>query len=109
MNTQLIIDNSGHLRFVKAGFLGSMNDAGSYALMTPIGPGQLLDLPVGACLLAYKGYPGRGPLVTPVRANQMHLLNRRQRRRARHFNRCHSRRLVKVEHVFKEVYKVLHF
>lgn len=103
MNTQLIIDNFGHLRFVQAGFLGSMNDAGSYGLMTPIGPGQQLDLPPGACLLADKGYPGRGPLMTPVRNNQMHLLNQRQRRRARHFNRCHSRRRVKVEHVFKEM------
>lgn len=103
MHTQLVVDNLGHLRFVQAGFPGSINDAGSFGLMTPIGPGQPLDLPVGACLLADKGYPGRRPLMTPVRNNQMHLLNRRQRRRARNFNRCHSSRRVKVEHVFKEI------
>ena len=42
-------------------------------------------------------------LLTPIRANQMRLLNNRDRRRARRFNRKLSRRRIKVEHVFKEI------
>jgi hypothetical protein len=103
MNTQLIIDSQGHLRFVQAGFLGSTHDATSYRLMPPIGPGQPLVLPPGAHLLADKAYPNGGPLLKPVRANQIPLLNQRDRRRARKFNSCLSRRRIKVEHVFKNM------
>jgi len=103
MNTQLVIDNEGHLRFVQAGFLGSTHDARSYRIIVPIGPGLPLDLPPGVNLLADKAYPDGGPLNTPVRAIQMRLLNHRERRRARKFNRCLSRRRIKVEHVFKEM------
>ncbi|KXJ12947.1 hypothetical protein AC249_AIPGENE24116 [Exaiptasia diaphana] len=60
---------------MRAGFLGSTNDAASYRLMTPIGPGQPLSLPVGAKFLADKGYPGVDPLLTPVRAIQMRVYN----------------------------------
>lgn len=102
-NTQLIIDNNGHLRFVQAGFFGSTHDATSYRLMTPIGPGHPLSLPNRAKILADKAYPGAHPLLTAVRAQQMRGLNRRDRRRARRFNRYLSRRRIKVEHVFKEM------
>ena len=78
MNTQLVMDNEGHIRFVQAGFLGST-------------------------LLADKAYPDGGSLLTPVRANQMPLLNHRDRRRARRFNTLLSKRSVKIEHVFKEM------
>ena len=71
--------------------------------MTPIGPGQPLSLPVGAKFLADKGYPGVDPLLTPVRAIQMRGSNRRDRRRARKFNRCLSSRRIKVEHVFNDM------
>lgn len=37
MNTQLVIVNEGHTRFVQAGFLGSTHDAVSFRLMEPIG------------------------------------------------------------------------
>lgn len=97
MHTQLVVDNQGHLRFVQAGFLGSTHDARSYRLMVPV------NLPPGLNLLADRAYPDGGPLTTPVRAIQMHLLNRRERRRARKFNRALSRRRIKVEHVFKEM------
>ena len=86
-----------------AGFLGSTHDATSYRLMTPVGPGQPLSLPNGAKLLADKAYPGAHPLLTAVRAQQMRLLNRRDRRRAHRFNRRLSSRRIKVEHVFKEM------
>ena len=48
MNTQLVMDNGGHIRFVQAGFLGSTHDAVSFRLMGPIGPGRNLDLPPNA-------------------------------------------------------------
>ena len=53
--------------------------------------------------LVDKAYPDGGPLLTPIRANQMALLNNRERSRAYMFNRLLSKRRVKVEHVFKEM------
>ena len=103
MNTQLVIDNDGNIRFVQAGFLGSTHDATSYRLMEPIGPGLNLDIPPNASLLADRAYPDHGSLLTPIRAGQMHLLNYRERRRARKFNRALAKRRVKIEHVIKEV------
>lgn len=103
LNTQLVMDNEGHIRFLQAGFLGATHDATAYRLMQPIGPGLALDVPPGAKLLGDRGYPDGGVLVTPVRAGQMHLLNQGARRRARKFNGALSRRRVKVEHVFKEI------
>ena len=109
MNTQLVMDNEGHIRFVQAGFLGSTYDAVSFRLMEPIGPGRNLDLPPNAKFLADKAYPDGGSLLTSVRANQMPLLNHRDRRRARRFNTLLSKRRVRIEHVFKEMktYKVI--
>lgn len=102
-NTQIVIDNQGHLRFVQAGFFGSTHDATAYRLMTPIGPGQPLNIPPGAFFLADRAYPDGGSLLTPIRAIQMRLLNPRDRRRAGKFNRCLARRRIKVEHVFKDI------
>ena len=83
--------------------------ARSFWLMESIGRGRNLDLPPNAKLLADKSYPDGGSLLTTVRANQMPLLNHRDRRRARRFNTLLFKRRVKVEHVFKEVktYKVI--
>ena len=100
MNTQLVMDNERHIRFVQAGFLGSTHDVISFRLMGPIGPGRNLDLPPNAKLLADKAYPEGGSLLTPVRANQMPLLNHRDRKRARRFNTLLSKRRVKIDHVF---------
>jgi len=80
MNTQLVIDNEGHIRFVQARFLGSTHDAVSFQLMEPIGLGRNLDFLPNANLLADKAYPAGGRLLTPIRANQMALLNNRERR-----------------------------
>ena len=103
LNTQVIIDNEGNIRFLQAGFLGSTDDALSYRLMEQVGPGFNLDLPPNVRLLGDRGYPDDDCLLTPVRAGQMHLLGRRGRRQARKFNRALSKRRVKVEHVIKEV------
>ena len=103
MNTQLIVDAEGHIRFLQAGFLGSTHDALSFRLMEPVGPGRNLDLPPNARLLADRAYPDGAPILTAVRAGQMHLLNPRERRRACRFNRALARRRIKVEHIFKEV------
>ena len=71
--------------------------------MEPIGAGRNLDLPPDVKLLADQTYPEGGSLLTPVRANQMPLLNRRDRRRARRFNTLLSKRRLKIEYVFKEM------
>ena len=103
MNTQRVIHNEGHIRFAQARFLGSTHDVISFQLMEPISPRRNLDFLPNANLLADKAYPAGGPLLTPIRANQMALLNNRERRRACKFNRLFSKRRVKVEHVFKEM------
>ena len=59
--------------------------------MEPTGRGRNLDLPPNAKLLALhlaKAHPDGGVLMTPVRENQLPLLNNRERRRARRFNRA---------------------
>ena len=65
INTQMICDNQGNIRFLQAGFLGSMHDAHRFRLMDQIGPGLALDIPVNALFLADKGYPDVPPLLTP--------------------------------------------
>lgn len=102
-NTQVIVDNNGHLRYVHAGFLGSSHDAATFRLMAPIGHGQVLNLPQNAKLLADRAYPDGGPLLTPIRAQQIRVLNRGDRQRALKFNRKLSSRRIKVEHVIKDI------
>ena len=102
-NTQLIIDNEGHQRFVRARFLESTHDAISYRLMTPVGHERQQSLPQEEKLIADRGQPDDIALLTPVRAGQMRILNNTERRQARNFNRCLSSRRIKVEHVFKEM------
>ena len=99
MNTQLVIDNEGNIRFDQAVFLGTTHDATSYRLMEPIGPGLNLDFPPNVSLLADMAYPYHGSLLTPIRAGQMHLLKHRERRRVRKFNRALAKGRVKIEHV----------
>lgn len=52
MNTQLVKDNRGKIRFIQAGFLDSTHDATSDRLKEPIGPGLNRDIPLNARLLA---------------------------------------------------------
>ena len=104
LNTQLICDNTGHIRFLQTGFLGGMHDSQAFRLMEPVGPGQVLDLPNGVVLLADKGYPDNVPLLTPFRQAQIRAMrNNRERRRARKFNRELARKRVRVEHIFKQI------
>lgn len=103
INTQMICDNRGHIRFLQAGFLGSTHDSQSYRLMEPIGPGLTLDIPLGVVFLADKGYPDNLPLLTPFRQAQMRIMNNRDRRRAMQFNRELSRKRIKIEHIFKNL------
>ena len=50
LNTQMVYDNTGHIRFLQAGFLGSTHDSQSFRLMQPVGPGLGLDVLVVNCL-----------------------------------------------------------
>lgn len=104
LSTQLICDNQGHIRFLQAGFLGSMHDTQSFRLMDRIGPGLTLDIPANAVFLADKGYPDVPPLLTPFRQNQIRRMpNNREKRKARRFNRKLSTKRVSVEHIFKHL------
>lgn len=103
LNTQMVCDNRGHIRFLQTGFLGSTHDSLSYRLMVPVGPGLTLDIPQGVVFLADKGYPDAPPLLTPFIQIQIRRLGYRQRNKARRFNREHSRRRIKIEHVFKNL------
>ena len=76
LNTQMLCDNKGHIRFLQAGFLGSTHDSQSYRLMQPLGPGLALDVPAGVVFLADKGYPDNPPLLTPFRQAQTRRMNR---------------------------------
>ena len=104
LNTQLVCDNSGHIRFLQAGFLGSMNDAQTFRLMDQIGPGLALDVPPDVVFLADRGYPDIPPLLTPFRQNQIRRMqNVRDQRKARRFNRKLSQKRIKIEHIFKNL------
>ena len=82
MNTQIIVDNLGSIVFLQAGFLGGQNDAANFLLMERIGPGTDHDMPVGALLLADKGYADTPPLLTPFRKAQIRTLAIPDKRRA---------------------------
>ena len=80
LNTQLICDNQGHIRYLQAGFLGSTHDSLTFRFIEPIGPGLALDFPANAFLLADRGYPDVQPLLTPFRQAQIRRLGQRDRR-----------------------------
>ena len=61
LNTQLICDNRGHVRFLQTGFFESMHDAHTCRLMTPVGPGKAL------AGLSYR----RESCYWPIKATQM--------------------------------------
>lgn len=71
--------------------------------MAPIGPGLNLNIPTNVLLSADRGYPDDSSLLTPVRAGQMYLLNHRERRRSRKFNRALANRRVKIEDASKRL------
>ena len=103
MSTQIITDNENNIRFLQAGFVGSMVDSTTYRLMTPVGPGKALDLPPGVVLLADQGYSDTDPLLTPFRQQQIRAMRPMQRQRAREFNTGLSHYRVSVEHAIKHV------
>ena len=103
MNTQIIVDNLGNIVFLQAGFLGGQNDAANFLLMERIEPGTDHDMPVGALLLADKGYADTPPLLTPFRKAQIRTLAIPDKRRARRFNRRLSRCRIVVEHSIKHL------
>ena len=103
MNTQLIVDNLGNIVFLQAGFLGALNDAGTYNLMERIGPGTNYAMPRNTVLLADRAYGDVCPLLTPFRAAQIRRMPWHERRVARKFNRRHSRCRMIVEHTIKHV------
>ena len=69
-STQIIVDAHGHIRYLKTGFHGRMNDAGQFLQLPAIGPGIALESPENCYLLGDKGYANRYPVLTGFRRNQ---------------------------------------
>ena len=85
---------------MQSGFLGHLNDAGQFALMPNIGPGQELPFPEEMYLLGDNGYPNRYPVMTKFRAHQIRQAATEEDRTAMHiFNEEHSRCRIYAEHV----------
>ena len=55
LNTQLICDNRGHIRFLQTGFLGSMHDAHTFRLVELVGPGILRVVGQQCCVRLHVG------------------------------------------------------
>ena len=96
ISTQIIIDNTKRLRFVRSGFLGHCNDAQQYQLLPRIGHDEELHFPENLCLLADSIYPNQYPLLTPFRNNQVY--DGLDRQDISLFNLCHRRCRITVEH-----------
>lgn len=98
----------GHIRYLKTGFHGRLNDAGQFLQLPVNGPGQQLDFPPDCYLLGDRGYANRYPIITPFRRNQLaaegpgrnaQLINNEELSRVR----------VKVEHTisFLKTYRAV--
>ena len=103
VHTQVITDNEGVLRYVKAGFKGHNNDAVTFRQLPRIGPNEELDFPAEAYLLADKIYPSRYPLVTPFSAAQILRKPLNERPMCRRLNRKMSKRRIVVEHTIRNL------
>ena len=100
MSTQIIIDNTKKIRFLRSGFLGHCNDAQQYQLLPRIGDGEELQFPNDLNLLADSIYPNGHPLLTPFRINQEGAgLNQEN---IRLYNLCHRHYRATVEHVISD-------
>ena len=74
MNTELVVEIYGNIIFLQAGFLGAMNNVGSFILIERIGTGTNYDMPSEVVLLADQGYGDAVPFLTrfhPFYAAQM--------------------------------------
>lgn len=71
INTIVICDARGQIRYLKSGFFGRRHDSAAYREIPPVGPGQELNLPESCVLLADKGFPCEYPLVTSYREGQI--------------------------------------
>ena len=79
-----------------------MNDAGLYALLARIGPGEELDLPEEVFLLGDNGYANRYPIMTKYRANQIRQAESVEDRLAMSiFNQEHCRCRIHVEQCYE--------
>ena len=55
MNTELVLDIHGNIIFLQAGFLGAMNNVGSFILIERIGTGTNYDMLPEVVLIPGKG------------------------------------------------------
>lgn len=98
IHTQIITDTNGTIVHVECGFLGHMNDAQQFALMSRIGPNEDLDFPPDLYILGDKIYPNRYPILTAFTAAQLARRHGMQLRKCLKFNRYLTSYRVCVEH-----------
>jgi hypothetical protein len=101
LHTQLVIDNSGRIRYLESGFLGHQNDAQQFILMRQIG--VELPFPDVCFLLGDTIYPNRYPLLTPYSMAQIRRKHGVERQQSLRFNRYLRRYRVKVEHTIAQM------
>ena len=98
IHTQIIIDNHGTIVHVESGFLGHINDAQQFNLMTRIGPNLQLPFPENCHLLADRIYANRFPLLTAYKSVQIGRMEGPRLRKYRKFNSYLTCCRVSVEH-----------
>ncbi|KAK3106435.1 hypothetical protein FSP39_019847 [Pinctada imbricata] len=103
IHAQVVVDNSGLIRYIESGFPGHQNDAQQFHIMRSIGQNSEFSLPLDCFLLADKIYPNIHPLLTPYTITQIHRQPARMQRKFRKFNRLHARHRMIVEHSIGEI------
>lgn len=109
VHTQVIIDTSKKIRYLKSGFLGHNNDAMTYRLIDSIGPDEILPFPRGCFLLGDTIYPSEHPLVTPYTSRQLRNQDEGIREQRKQVNAKIRTSRVYVEHAIRQVkiYKII--
>jgi len=105
LHTQVIVDCLGNIVHIHSGFLGHTNDAQSFSLMAPIGPGQHLSFPQNLRILADRIYSSRYPLLTEYKKDQIRRRPVPIRGRCKRLNKIINGRCVRVEHKIGEIKK----
>ena len=103
VHTQIVIDNTKKVLYLKSGFLGNNNDTTTFRLMDPIGPAEVLRFPQNSFLLGDTIYPSEHPLVTPFTRAQLDNMDNITREQNIRVNAKIRARRVYVEHAIRQI------
>lgn len=103
VHTQVIIDISNKMPYLKSGFLCHNNDAMTYRLIDSIGPNDILPFPCICFLLGDTIYPSEHPRVTPYTSRQLRNEDEGIREQRKQVNAKIRTRRVYVEHAIRQV------